>query len=652
MSTMPTPTSGPNTATPPSRPWWRSWSDFWFRAADPTTLAFMRICTGLLVLYIHLAYSVDLQAFFGKHGWYAANFIDRERHESPVFVSPTDWETFVVPRLSEVPHRRAAFMQFLRALPEDKAEFNAALAYLIRANNLANDDDFRSSLLYVQRMKTRTDRDDYLTAMSGGKVEITPSGSPTKVDITPSFTKSTEFIAALPPEEKAKLAGEIRAFWDIFAKVKWTDSERGRDYVFNYFIELPGEARRELIRYTESLGEVTLDERKKLLDYMEYWNNDPRKAFRQGSAIFSVWFHVTDPTQMALVHTGIIFLIFLFTIGLFTRVTSVLVWLAVLSYIHRTQQVLFGMDTMMNILLFYLMIGNCGAALSVDRLIARYRAARASLRRSGTIDPNTRAFLAYPQPSVSAGFTMRLIQVHFCFIYMAAGLAKLKGGTWWTGDAFWGVVANPEFTLMSYSWYEETLRLLATSKPVYEFMIWSGTVFTLFVEIGLPFLVWTRLRWVMILLAVVMHAIIAVLMGLNLFELLMIVMLLAYLPDRVIRDRFRGGPDLPKFAFTFNPGNEKHARAAALAQALDSENQITATPDASATETTAVAFGGKPSPNGEGATALFRGLRLLGVLGLLLWIPGVKRLLSRRLFPSVTQPVAAVGAKPPTPAAR
>ena len=52
-------------------------------------------------------------------------------------------------------------------------------------------------------------------------------------------------------------------------------------------------------------------------------------------------------------------------------VTSVLTWIAAVGYIHRTQQILFGMDTMMNILLIYLMIGNSGAALSVDRLVAR-----------------------------------------------------------------------------------------------------------------------------------------------------------------------------------------------------------------------------------------------------------------------------------------
>src|SRR5262252_9386861 len=76
------------TAPIPYRSPWQKWRDFWFRPADPTTLGFIRIMTGLLVLYIHLTYSLDLQAFFGRTGWYAGRFIDRERHEAPSFVLP------------------------------------------------------------------------------------------------------------------------------------------------------------------------------------------------------------------------------------------------------------------------------------------------------------------------------------------------------------------------------------------------------------------------------------------------------------------------------------------------------------------------------------------------------------------------------------
>ena len=44
-----------------------AWGRFWFQPSDPTTLAFMRIITGLLVLYVHLAYCFDFQAFFGRN---------------------------------------------------------------------------------------------------------------------------------------------------------------------------------------------------------------------------------------------------------------------------------------------------------------------------------------------------------------------------------------------------------------------------------------------------------------------------------------------------------------------------------------------------------------------------------------------------------
>jgi len=303
---------------------------------------------------------------------------------------------------------------------------------------------------------------------------------------------------------------------------------------------------------------------------------------------------------------------------------------------------LFGMDTMMNILIFYLMIGNSGAALSVDRLIARYRATRASLRRSGTIDANTRAFLAYPPPSANAGFALRLIQVHFCFIYMAAGLSKLKGQAWWNGQAFWDVIANPEFTLMPYSWYEGSLRRIASVKAFYftmnVFAVWT----TLFVEIASPFLLWTRLRWLMILLATAMHAVIGVLMGLNLFELLMIVMLIAFFPDRVIRDRFRGGLDLMRLVLTYNPQNQKHAQVVALAVAADIDNQIAFEADKNAA-VVSVSPGtdGKSPETGQSALlSLFQHLRLTSVLGFVLWVPGIKALLTNRLFPVAKAPVS------------
>jgi hypothetical protein len=623
----------------PPTPWER-WKAFWFPKSDPTTLAFIRICTGLLVFYIHLAHSLDLQAFFGKQAWYATKFIDRERREGPSFVLPFfgDWNeesTMVNQLLSEYPHRRQAFMDFLRGLPADKNEREAALKYLNRINEYQNPDDFRRGILFIQNMQSQpVEMEKLLKVLSGEQLENESQTEVYKKVSPPNFL-------ILPQDERLAIAREARAFWTALGKVNWSDSIYGRIWVFNYFNEVSPPLRKALVEYINKLPEDPT-ERKKLLDYLEYWNSDPRSAYMVGHGIFSVWFHVSDPTTMALIHAGVLIMIAMFTIGLFTRVTSVLVWVATIGYLHRTQQILFGMDTMMNILLFYLMMGCSGAALSVDRLIARYRATRASLRRSGTIDGNTRAFLACPQPSTSAGFAIRLIQVHFCFIYMAAGLSKLKGSAWWDGRAFWDVIANPEFTLMPYSWYEGTLRGIARIKPLYYSMNSLAVWTTLFVEIATPFLLWTRLRWLMILLAAAMHAVIGVLMGLNLFELLMIVMLIAFFPDRVIRDRFRGAANLARLVFTFNPQNQKHARAAALAVATDIDNQITLNADKNASVVSvSPGSNGNQSDMGQGAVrSLFQHLRLTSLMGFVLWIPGIKALLATRLFPSAKSPTS------------
>ncbi len=604
---------------------WQRWTGFWFPAADPTTLGFIRITTGLLVLYIHLSYSVDLQQFFGKHAWYASAYIERERAEYPWQASPVlnwDPQSVMPARLPEFQHRRKAVLDFIRALPEDEANRKRALEFLRRISASDSSENPVYALNWLQDMQTFPERRERYLAV------LTSEEAPKVVPDQPATPPPPPFIAALPVGERKQVADEVRAFWDVLPDNRADNTARA--YILNHFVEIVPEVRRALVEFLYTLP-TDPAQRAKKIEYLEYWNNEPEKTIQTGHNIFSVWFHVSDPTQMALIHTAILLVMVLFTVGLFTRVTSVIVWLAVLTYVHRTQQILFGMDTMMNILLFYLMIGNSGAALSLDRLIARYRAVRASLRRTGTVDPQTQTFLAAPLPSRSAGFALRLIQVHFCFIYMASGLAKLKGNGWWDGRAVWDVMVNPEFTLMQYEWYEKTLRALARIKPLYYAMTALGVWFTLFIEIAGPFLLWTRLRWLIILLATAMHAIIGVIMGLNLFELLMIVMVLAFLPDFVIRDRLRGGLSLPKVRFAFTAAS---ARAAALAVAADTDGQVTLVPDSALGSPVLTDATGDKHAGAGGVTALFRSVRLLAPFAFVLWIPGVRNQLAKWLFPT------------------
>jgi len=276
------------------------------------------------------------------------------------------------------------------------------------------------------------------------------------------------------------------------------------------------------------------------------WGVDPRLLSGKGSPAWSLWFHVTDPVEMAAWHACLCLIVLLFTIGLCTRITSVLTWAAALWYIHRSPPTLFGVDTMMTILLLYLMIGPSGAALSVDRLLARWWLQarprvlarwRAFWKRGDALAASSPAAVGGPpEPSVPANFALRLLQIHVCIIYLGAGLSKLQGAAWWNGTAVWGTLANFEFAPMQYATYMAPLRWLAENRLLWEVFMTTAGIFTLLFEIAYVFLIWRpSTRWLMLSMAVVLHGFIGLFMGLKTFSLMMLVMNMAFLSPQTVR---------------------------------------------------------------------------------------------------------------------
>ncbi|MEZ6139324.1 MAG: hypothetical protein R3B84_02025 [Zavarzinella sp.] len=261
---------------------------------------------------------------------------------------------------------------------------------------------------------------------------------------------------------------------------------------------------------------------------------------------------------------------FLFTVGLFTRVTSVLVWFASLWYIHRSPLHVFGQDTMQTILLFYLMISPCGAAFSLDALRLRYRAAKAVLGGGKHPPAWASAALAGPVSSWQANFAIRMLQIHYCFIYMSAGMSKLKGSSWWNHEAGWRALATPEFGPMRFGEYETLLRAAVSSQVVSAFLFAAICIGTLLLELGLPIVIWTRLRPVYLTLATTFHLGIGFFMGLTVFGLYMMTFLLVYFPASLIRARLAPAPWTgPKETILYHPGSPRSVRRAALIQMLD-----------------------------------------------------------------------------------
>jgi hypothetical protein len=256
------------------------------------------------------------------------------------------------------------------------------------------------------------------------------------------------------------------------------------------------------------------------------WNDMEGEVFK-GQALWSIYFHVEDPTWIWVIHLSILAAMFLFTLGLWTRVTSALAWIGALMYIQRLPSLLFGMDTMMNLALLYLMIGPSGAALSLDRWL---KVRRERLRLGPAYVPQP------PQPLVSANFALRLIQINFCLIYMASGTSKLLGVSWWNGTAPNRVLLNYSFAPFNVGAYTTMMTWLSKHRPLWEIAMSGGVIYTLVLEIGFPFLVWNRrLRWVMVCGSILLHTMIGLSMGLVTFSLIMLALVLAFVPPEAVR---------------------------------------------------------------------------------------------------------------------
>jgi hypothetical protein len=130
-----------------------------------------------------------------------------------------------------------------------------------------------------------------------------------------------------------------------------------------------------------------------------------------------------------------------------------------------------------------------------------------------------------------------LLQVNFCFIYLGSGSSKLLGSAWWNGTAIWGTLANSYFAPLDQAWYAGALKIISEHRLAWELSMSASCVFTLFVEIGLPFLIWNR-RWRpwMVCGSILLHAGIGLFMGLVTFSLCMLCMLLAFVPPEAVRE--------------------------------------------------------------------------------------------------------------------
>src|SRR5580700_5015353 len=141
--------------------------------------------------------------------------------------------------------------------------------------------------------------------------------------------------------------------------------------------------------------------------------------------IFTIWPH-TNTAIMALFWIFVVFAGFML-VGFMSRISSVIVFAALLSLDKRNPMILSGGDVLLRLDAFFMMFAPIGAALSVDRLIHRYRGGRQS------------------EPRLVLPWAQRMIQIQTTLVYLSSFYWKLHGGTWIDGTAVYYVLHLSEF---------------------------------------------------------------------------------------------------------------------------------------------------------------------------------------------------------------
>lgn len=183
-------------------------------------------------------------------------------------------------------------------------------------------------------------------------------------------------------------------------------------------------------------------------------------------------------------------------IGLLTRMAAIMAWFCHFIILASIPTFFYGLDIFIHISLFYLMIFPVSKAYSVD----------AALGWVSTV------------PSWSVGMSMRVLQIHLCFVYLSAGFGKIWNADWWNGNIIWHSLNHSFFQ----SPFDMTWIGHFSFIPM--FLGW----WTLFLETLYPIGMWIpKLRVFWLINIILLHFGIIIFLGLWLFGSIMIILSLA-----------------------------------------------------------------------------------------------------------------------------
>ncbi|MEU0271788.1 HTTM domain-containing protein [Streptomyces sp. NPDC006307] len=220
----------------------------------------------------------------------------------------------------------------------------------------------------------------------------------------------------------------------------------------------------------------------------------------------------------------------LFMLGWRTRAVSVLFALMVASFHARAIFMTDGGDNLILLMAVYLVFTACGRRWSLDARRVRLRSVAG---RAVRLPPGGAGGLRRHVRDARLGVVtvlhncgMFVIAAQVCFLYGAAGLYKVQGGTWGNGTAL-----HYALNLHLFQPWPELSRML----DAHEVLITAACYLTVLLQVAFPFVLFGRLKYPVLGMLLTMHVGIAVLLGLPLFSAAMIVADAVFLPDRFYR---------------------------------------------------------------------------------------------------------------------
>jgi hypothetical protein len=190
------------------------------------------------------------------------------------------------------------------------------------------------------------------------------------------------------------------------------------------------------------------------------------------------------------------------TLGIFTRITTPLAWLCLVSLHHRNPAVFNSGDTVQRLLLLLLCFTPSGAALSVDAWWHGENIFQAA--RDQMFDP----------------WALRLMQLQVSIIYVRTVYWKLQGKTWRNGTAI-------AYAIGLFDFKRCPAPSILFSPIVTRMFTWGTLVAEVFVGLG----AWvSQFRWAAIIMGWVLHLGIDTFLNVHLFSLTMCVALVVFIP--------------------------------------------------------------------------------------------------------------------------